>query len=176
MSALLKLLPFFILFLIPLAYAQDDLDSLQVMNVDEGSLYLPDYLNGIYIGMPLKDFKAIKDTSIPEIDAVDDSMYYEVTEDVNDEAIDSVFYKFDKEENGVNSEMPLYQVDLKFLQPDSEEEFCEKKFGETSKDYGQYDKEWIFTTGKDYVLIVKEKGSLVQIIATMPGTEWDPDR
>ena len=102
-----------------------------------------------------------------------DMWYYGVREDISDEGISEVTYKFDKEENGVNTERPLYQVNIVFLNADTENEFLQEKFGTPHKVKSPAQKEWAFKTNKNYSLIIKQTNNEVQIISTMPGTEGE---
>lgn len=156
--------------------AQDDPDTLRQITVEEPSQYLPDYLDNIYIGMPLADFENVKDTLSLDISENVSDMWFGITEELNEDGIDEIIYKFDKEENGINTERPLYQIDIKFLESDYEDDFVNQKFSQHWKNNETNDKEWIFKTDKDYRLIIKEIDDAVQIIATMAGTEWDPGR
>lgn len=162
--------------------AQEKSEFTRQITVEESSQYLPDYLDGIYIGMPLADFENVKDTLTLDISNNASDMWFGATEEVNQDGIDEVVYKFDKEEEGVNTERPLYQINIKFLEGDYEEEYISEKFrnynwDSYTKDFDNTDnEEWILKTNKDYLLIVKKTADTVQIIATMAGTEWDPGR
>jgi len=162
--------------------AQEESEFTRQITVEESSQYLPDYLDGIYIGMPLADFENIKDTLTLDISNNASDMWFGATEEVDQDGIDEVVYKFDKEEEGVNTERPLYQINIKFLEGDYEEEYISEKFrnynwDSYTKDFDNTDnEEWILKTNKDYLLIIKKTADTVQIIATMAGTEWDPGR
>lgn len=156
-------------------FAQDEPDTLRQITVEDPSQYLPDYMNNIFISMPLADFENTKDTLSLDISDNVSDMWFGITEEVNEDGIDKIIYKFDKEENGINTERPLYQIDIKFLESDSQNDYVNQKFGHHSKTNDTNDKEWIFKTDKDYRLIIKEIDDTVRIIATMAGTEWDPN-
>jgi hypothetical protein len=157
-------------------FAQNGLDSLVQINIDDPSQYLPNYIENIYIGMPLADFENVKDTTMLDLDDNDSNLWVQIHEDVNDEGIDEIVYKFDKEECGVNIERPLYQINIKYLVLDDEVDYINEKFGEPFIQNNPNSKEWLFRTNKDYLLIIKESDETVQIIATMAGTEWDPKK
>ena len=170
---------FFLLFFccyLPEAFSQDLDNEFLKIKVEESSRYLPDYLADVYIGMPLIDFENIKDTTLINIHEYSSPMWIEINESVVDNGIDEILYKFDKEEDGVNIEEPLYQINIKFLDQDDKSEYINQKFGEPFKHDEENRNEWIFRTNKDYMLIIKEYEDTVQIIATMAGTEWDTNK
>jgi hypothetical protein len=176
------LILFFVCFysgIAPVLFAQEDSDERHQIIIEEASQYLPDYLDNIYIGMPLADFENVKDTLTLDISEDVSELWFGAIEEVNDNGIDEISYKFDKEEDGVNIERPLYQINIKFLEADLEDDFINQKFrlysdGTNSDD--TKDEQWIFKTDKDYLLIIKKIDDTVQIIATMAGTEWDPGK
>lgn len=153
--------------------AQNEEDTSKVIDTDDPSQYLPAYLENVYMGMPLSDFSMIKDTLMMDVTDNVPDMWYGVREDVGDEGISEITYKFDKEENGVNMERPLYQVNIVFSNPDTENEFLQEKFGTPDKVKSPAQKEWTFKTNKNYSLIINQTNNEVQIISTMPGTEWE---
>lgn len=154
-------------------YSQNEVDSSKVIDIDDPSQYLPNYLENVYIGMPLSDFSIIKDTIMLDVSSNVPDMWYGVREEVTDDGISEVYYKFDKEEDGINIDRPLYQIDLIFSDSLSESEFLRDKFGVPQKDLGSSEYEWKFHTNKNYKLFVKQKGIEVQIFAAMPGTEYE---
>lgn len=154
-------------------HAQDEKNLVPKINVEESFRYLPEYLADIYIGMPLFDFEKIKDTSLVNISEYETPLWIEVNEQVTDNGVEEVLYKFDKEENGINPEKPLYQINIKFLDLDDQDDYVNNKLGEPFKHDEEDENEWIFRTDKDYLLIIKEFEDTIQIIATMAGTEWD---
>jgi hypothetical protein len=158
------------------SFAQDEEHSFPKIKVEESSQYLPEYLDNIYISMPLADFESIKDTSLVNISEYDTPMWIEVNERVTDNGIEEVLYKFDKEENGINPEKPLYQINIKFLDLDDQDDYVNDKLGEPFKHNEEDENEWIFRTDKDYLLIIKEFEDTIQIIATMAGTEWETSK
>jgi hypothetical protein len=154
-------------------FAQTQQDTLSEVNIDDPSGYLPDYLDNVHIGMPLADFENVKDTLSLDINATASDMWYGIREDVNDQGISEISYKFDKEENGINEDRPLYQINIVFLESDYENDFLTEKLGIPEKEMGQTENKWVFKTNKNYLLIVKKMDNEVQLITTMPGTEWD---
>lgn len=166
----------------PFVFSQEESEPRHQIVVEEPSQYLPEYLNNIYIGMSFADFENIKDTL--ELDISDNAadMWVGAVEEVNQDGIDEVIYKFDKEEDGVNIERPLYQINIKFAESDYEDDFVNEKFRHYNwENYindsdNSESEEWVLKTNKDYLLIIKKINDSVQIIATMAGTEWDPKR
>jgi len=164
---------YFLYGLTTLLYAQNEADTSKVIDIDDPTQYLPDYLENIYIGMTLADFGNVKDTLLMAVSNNVPDMWYGVREEVTEDGISEVYYKFDKEENGINIDRPLYQIDIIFSDPEVESEFLEEKFGNPQKAKDPTEYEWEFKTDKNYDLIVKQKNKEVQIISTMPGTEWE---
>jgi len=165
----------------PFVFSQDESEPRHQIVVEESSQYLPEYLNNVYIGMPLVDFENAKDTLELDISEGVSGLWFGAIEEVNQDGIDEVVYYFDKEEEGVNIDRPLYQINIKFLEADYEDDFVNDKFRHynwenyTKGSDNLDNEEWILKTNKDYLLIIKKIDDTVQIIATMAGTEWDPD-
>ncbi|HEX9252233.1 MAG TPA: hypothetical protein VF870_08320 [Ignavibacteriaceae bacterium] len=158
----------------PILFSQDEADNQEHRIVmEDPSQYLPDYLDNIYIGMPLADFENVKDTLTMDLSDNESALWYGIRETVNDQGISEITYKFDKEEDGVNAENPLYQINIVFLEPDYQNDYLQQKFNIAPKDLEPTNKEWEFSTDKNYLLIVRQNDNEVMIIATMPGTEWD---
>ena len=155
------------------SFSQDDSGLLKQISIDDPSKYLPDYLSNIYIGIPLADFKSVKDTLLLDMSRNISDMWFGAAEEVNKDGIDEIIYKFDKEENVVNSERPLYEINIKFLQSSYQNDYLNLKFGNAAVINISKNREWIFKTNKNYRLIIIARGDTVQIIATMAGTEWD---
>ncbi|MCW8813567.1 MAG: hypothetical protein OQK65_08560, partial [Chlorobium sp.] len=154
-------------------YAQNEVDSSKEIDINDQTQYLPDYLENVHIGMTLAEFGIVKDTLLMDVSNNAPDVWYGVREEVTDDGISEVYYKFDKEENGINIDRPLYQIDLIFSDSLSESEFLRDKFGVPQKDLGSSEYEWKFNTNKNYKLFVKQKGIEVQIFAAMPGTEYE---
>ncbi len=160
-------------------FAQEELEKPYRIIVEEPSQYLPDYLDNVYIGMPLADFENIKDTLELDISEDVSGLWFGALEEVEQDGIAEVIYKFDKEEAGVNAERPLYQINIIFSEADYEDDYVNEKFRHYNWENYTVDsdssdnEEWILKTNKDYFLIVKKIEDTVQIIATMSGTEWD---
>jgi hypothetical protein len=160
-----------------LGFAQKDSDSSYIkINVEDPSEYLPDYLDNVYFGMPLADFESIKDTSSLDISENISDMWVGVSEETDGESIGDIVYKFDKEENGINTERPLYQINIRYMNTDDEDSFLSEKFGDPQSTDSKGVENWMFKTDKDYSLIVNKKGNTVEIYVTMVGTEYEPIR
>ena len=154
-------------------YSQDEVDTSKVIDLNESSQYLPVYLENVYIGMTLAEFANVKDTLLLAVSNNVPDMWYGVREEVTEDGMSEVYYKFDKEENGINVDRPLYQIDIIFSDSLAENEFLQEKFGEPQKELGSSEYEWKFRTNMNYKLFVKQKDKEVQIFAAMPGTEWE---
>ena len=158
------------------AYTQNDVDSSKFINLEDPDLYLPDYLENVYIGMPLAEFEEIKDTTSDYISEKVYDMWFGINEIADDQSIENIVYKFDREEKGVNVERPLYQIEIKYLDTDDENNFLNDKFGDPLIIDSNGVETWEFSTNKDYKLIIKRKNGLVEIYAPMRGTEWDTNQ
>ena len=154
-------------------YSQGEADTSKVIYLNESSQYLPVYLENVYIGMTLAEFANVKDTLLLAVSHNIPDLWYGVREEVSDDIMSEVYYKFDKEENGINVDRPLYQIDIIFSDSLAENEFLRDKFGEPQKELGPLEFKWKFRTNMNYKLFVKQKDKEVQIFAAMPGTEWE---
>jgi hypothetical protein len=154
-------------------YSQEEVDTSKVIDLGESDQYLPVYLENVYIGMTLAEFANVKDTLLLSVSNNVPDMWYGVREEVNDDIISEVYYKFDKEENGINVDRPLYQINIIFSDSLSESEYLQDRFGTPQKELGPSVYEWKFKTDKKYKLFVKKDNGEVQIFAAMPGTEWE---
>ena len=154
-------------------YSQGEADTSKVIDLDDPAQYLPDYLQNVYIGMTLAEFGNVKDTLLLAVSHNIPDLWYGVREEVTDDIMSEVYYKFDKEENGVNVDRPLYQIDIIFSDTLAENEFLEDKFGAPQKELGPSEYEWKFRTDRNYKLFVKQNGKQVEIFAAMPGTEYE---
>lgn len=169
-------LPLMILLISFLGFAQQNVGSAHIIKIEDPLSYLPDYLENVYIGMPLAEFESIKDTSSMNMsrNTSDADMWVGVSEEVESENIGDVVYKFDKEENGVNTKRPLYQINIQFLSRDYEDSYLNDRFGDPQSTDSTGADTWTFKTDKGYMLVVKRENKTVEIHATMAGTEYDP--
>ncbi|MEJ2104558.1 MAG: hypothetical protein P8X47_08285 [Ignavibacteriaceae bacterium] len=154
-------------------YSQEEVEASNVIDLDDPTQYLPDYLQNIYIGMTLAEFGNVKDTLLLAVSNNVPDMWYGVREELADDGISEVYYKFDKEENGINVDRPLYEIDIIFSDSLSESEFLRDKFGEPQKTSEPAILEWKFNTDRKYKLFVKKDNKEVEIFAAMPGTEYE---
>ena len=164
---------YFICGLTSFLYSQGEADTSKVIDLDVPDQYLPVYLENVYIGMTLAEFGNVKDTLLLAVSNNVPDMWYGVREEVTDDGISEVYYKFDKEENGINVDRPLYQIDIIFSDTLAENEFLQEKFGEPQKVISPSENEWKFMTDKNYKLFVKRDNNQVEIFAAMPGTEYE---
>ena len=145
------------------------------INIDQPTDYLPEYLNGIYLGMPLAEFANIKDTLFLTTMKSDSLEWIGYKEDVNDDRINNIFYKFDSVPDSINDTLPLFEIIINFIHLEQADEFVESKFHEPLiKDIPTY-KQWILKTNKNFALIVKQYNNEVKLIGTIAGAEWDPN-
>lgn len=166
----------YLLFIITFSvYAQDNQHIVKI-DIDNPSEYLPEYLIDIYIGIPFNDFTNIKDTMFLQKLKSDSPECFAFKEDVNDNYIDYIIYKFDATPDSINNLLPLYQINILYTDEEELNRFVFQKFGnplfENSDDSSA---RWIMKTNKNFVLIVKKKNLEVKLIATIAGTEWDPN-
>ena len=154
-------------------YSQGEADTSKVIDLDDPAQYLPDYLQNVYIGMTLAEFGNVKDTLLLAVSHNIPDLWYGVREEVTDDIMSEVYYKFDKEENGINVDRPLYEIDIIFSDSLSESEFLRDKFGEQQKISEPAIFEWKFKTDRKYKLFVKKDNKEVEIFAAMPGTEYE---
>ena len=154
-------------------YSQGEADTSKMIDLDVPDQYLPVYLENVYIGMTLAEFGNVKDTLLLAVSNNVPDLWYGVREEVTDDGISEVYYKFDKEGNGINVDRPLYQIDIIFSDTLAENEFLEDKFGAPQKELGPSEYEWKFRTDRNYKLFVKQNGKQVEIFAAMPGTEYE---
>jgi hypothetical protein len=156
-----------------LLYSQSEPDTSRIIDLDIPSQYLPTYLQNIYIGMSFADFSNVKDTLLLAVSRNVPDIWYGVREEVTDDIVSEVYYKFDKEENGINLDRPLYEIDIIFSDRLSEKEFLRDKFGKPQKILGPAADEWKFKTDRNYKLFIKQDHREVQIFGAMPGTEYE---
>ncbi len=175
MKVALKIFLTLFLFLTSAFYTQDNQHIVKI-NIDNPSEYLPEYLIDIYIGMPFNDFTNIKDTMFLQKVKSDSPEWFAFREEVNDNYIDHIIYKFDATPDSINNLLPLYQINIFYTEEEELNRFVFKKFGdplfENSDDLSA---RWILKTNKNFVLIVKKENMKVKLIATIAGAEWDPN-
>lgn len=139
------------------------------INIDRSTDYLPEYLNGIYLGMPLTDFTKIKDTLFLKTFISNTSHWIGYREVVMDDQILDIFYKF----ASVSDSLPLFQITIKFINFELADSYVNSKFYVPPvKELSTY-KQWIMKTNKNFVLIVTQRNGKVKLTATIPGSEWD---
>lgn len=145
------------------------------INIDQPTDYLPEYLNGIYIGMPLADFAEVKDTLFLKTFISKPLQWIGYREEVIDDQIHDIFYKFDSVPDSINETEPLFQITIKFINLEQADRYVETKFHEPLvKEIPTY-KQWILKTNKNFVLIVTQRNDEVKLTGTIPGSEWDPN-
>ncbi|MGQ9846607.1 MAG: hypothetical protein ACUVQP_03770 [Bacteroidales bacterium] len=145
------------------------------IHIDNSTDYLPEYLNGIYLGMPLAEFANIKDTLFLTKIKLDSLEWIGYKEYVNDDGINNIFYKFDSVPDSTNDTMPLFEIIINFMDIEQADDFVTRKFHEPLiKDIPTF-KQWFLKTDKNFVLIVKQINNQVKLIGTIAGAEWDPN-
>ncbi len=143
------------------------------INMDNANEYLPEYLINLYLGMPFNDFINIKDTLFLTKVKTHSAEYIEFREDVNENYLDYIDYKFDATPDSLNMTMPLFQIDINFTELEEANKFVREKFGKPLFTDEFNHSQWIFKTNKNFVLIVKQNETMVKLIATIAGSEWD---
>jgi len=155
-------------------FAQDDKGSITI-NIDNPNDYLPDYLVNIYLGISYKDFLNIKDTLFLGKVNSDSPEWFGFREEVNDDYIDHIIYKFDKTPDSINNTLPLYQINIYFSEQEQADNFLANRFGPALIKNENLFSQWILRTNKNFVLIVKQINTEVKLIATIAGSDWDPN-
>ena len=163
----------FFLLLTPVI-AQDEQDIIRI-NIDNPYEYLPEYLNNIYLWISFNDFTNIKDTLYLGKVNSDSPEWFAYKEDVNDNYLDHIIYKFDATPDSINNTLPLYQINIFYTELEELNNFVTEKFGNPQIEYEDFSAQWILKTNKNFVLIVKKGNSEVKLIATIAGAEWDPN-
>lgn len=174
----MKILSFFFLscylILSTQLFAQDDSDIVKI-NIDNPNEYLPDYLNNIYLGISFQDFTNIKDTLFLEKVNSTSPEWFAYREDVNDNYLDHIIYKFDATPDSLNDTLPLFQINLYYTEIEQLNNFLNEKFGNPQIEYEDSSAQWILKTNKNFVLIVKKRNYEIKLIATIAGSDWDPN-
>lgn len=146
-----------------------------IINIDNPSDYLPEYLDNIYLGMPFKNFINIKDTLFLDKVKSNSPEWFAFKEDVNDNFINNIVYKFDATPDSINNLLPLFQININFSEQEVLDNFLNEKFGVSLIESDESTSQWILKTNKNFVLIVKRNYYEVKLIATIAGADWDPN-
>jgi hypothetical protein len=141
--------------------------------IENSTDYLPEYLNGIYIGMPLAEFADIKDTLFLTTMKSDSLEWIGYKEEVNDEQINNIFYKFDSVPDSINNTLPLLEIIINFMSLEQADNFVQSKFREPLIQDEENIKQWLLKTDKNFILIVKQNNTEIKLIGTIAGAEWD---
>ncbi|AFH47880.1 Hypothetical protein IALB_0168 [Ignavibacterium album JCM 16511] len=155
-------------------FAQDDSDIVKI-NIDNPNEYLPDYLINIYLGISFQDFINIKDTLFLGKVTSNSPEWFAYREDVNDNYLDHIIYKFDATPDSLNDSLPLFQINIFYTEQEELNNFVIEKFGNPQIEYEDSSAQWILKTNKNFVLIVKKRNNEVKLIATIAGSDWDPN-
>jgi hypothetical protein len=145
----------------------------KIINIDDPNDYLPDYLENIYLGISFNDFVNIKDTLFLKKVDYYSLEYFEFSEDVNDDYLDHIIYKFDANPDSLNKTVPLYQINFFYTEPEQLNNFVDVKFGNTLIEDENSFERWILKTNKSFVLIVNRRNNELELIATIAGAKWD---
>jgi hypothetical protein len=166
------LLNFFLLFtqVIP----HDD-QGVKKINIDNPYEYLPDYLNNIYLGISFNEFSNIRNKLFLKKINSNSPEWFAFQEDVNDNYIDHIIYKFDATTDTINDSLPLFQINIFYTEIEALNDFLSEKFGNPQIEYEESSAQWILKTNKNFVLIVKKINNEVKLIGTIAGAEWDPN-
>lgn len=155
--------------------AQDFENNNLKINIDDPSDYLPEYLNNIFLGISFQDFVNIKDTLFLKKINSNSPEWFAYREDVNDNYLDHIIYKFDATPDSLNDSLPLFQINIFYTDQEELNNFVIEKFGNPQIEYEDSYAQWILKTNKNFVLIVKKRNNEVKLIATIAGSEWDPN-
>lgn len=98
--------------------------------------YFPDILDGIHLGMTLKEFEKAKNVASMQIDLNDYVSY--INENVEDKKINHIVYQFDR-----NKE--LYEVMLDFKLEFDLHKYMLDRFGKPN-----HDQEWLLESSDNY--------------------------
>lgn len=160
-------------YFIPNILAQDLGNHHLKIIIENSTDYLPEYLNGIYIGMPLAEFADIKDTLFLTTMKSDSLEWIGYKEEVNDEQINNIFYKFDSVPDSINNTLPLFEIIINFMSLEQADNFVQSKFREPLIQDEENIKQWLLKTDKNFILIVKQNNTEIKLIGTIAGAEWD---
>ncbi len=149
--------------------------NIKKINIDNPYEYLPDYLDNIYLGISFNEFANIKDTLFLKKINSNSPEWFAFREDVNDNYIDHIIYKFDATPDTINDSLPLFQINIFYTEPEAMNNFLNDKFGNPQIEYEESSALWILKTNKNFVLIVKKINNEVKLIGTIAGAEWDPN-
>lgn len=144
----------------------------QIIKTDEPKSFMPDGTGDVKIGMGISDFQMIKDTTKMERDVNFAYSYIAFTETFTNNAVKTIYYKFDAPQNGKNIQRPLYELRFEFNEVAAADIYADSKFGGMYRSTDFAEKEWFLATDKDYWLLIRKTQNVITIAAMMNGTEW----
>lgn len=144
----------------------------QIIKTEEPKSFMPDGTGDIKIGMGISDFQLQKDTAKMVRDVNFAYSYIAFTETLSNNAVKSIYYKFDTPQNGKNNNRPLYELRFEFNDVATADIYADSKFGGMYRSTEFAEKEWFLATDKDYWLLIRKTQNIITIAAMMSGTEW----
>ncbi|MEZ5014630.1 MAG: hypothetical protein R2794_10095 [Chitinophagales bacterium] len=146
----------------------------QKIHMDNGKEYLPESIAQFTIGTSLADFQTKKDTATMYRNDLLYHMYIQFIDTAKSNGL-TVYYKFDTPSEGINTNRPLYEIDIEFPDAAAAEAFTASTYKFPGRPSEMAEKEWFFPTDKDYWLLIRLNGVHLMIAANMSGTEWGYD-
>lgn len=144
----------------------------QIIKTDDPKSFMPDGTGEIKIGMGISDFQLQKDTAKMVRDVNYAYAYIAFTETMTNNAVKTIYYKFDTPQNGINAKRPLYELRFEFNDVAGADVYADSKFGGMYRSTEFAEKEWFLATDKDYWLLIRKTQNIITIAAMMNGTEW----
>lgn len=144
----------------------------QIIKTEDPKMFMPDGTGDIKIGMGISDFQLQKDTSKMVRDVNFAYSFIAFTETLSNNAVKTIYYKFDAPQNGKNLNRPLYELKFEFNEVAAADSYANAKFGGMYRSTDFAEKEWFLATDKDYWLLIRKTQNVITIAAMMNGTEW----
>ncbi|MBK7037928.1 MAG: hypothetical protein IPH42_16715 [Bacteroidetes bacterium] len=144
----------------------------QIIKTEDPKMFMPDGTGDIKIGMGISDFQLQKDTSKMVRDVNFAYSFIAFTETLSNNAVKTIYYKFDTPQDGKNINRPLYELKFEFNDVAGADVYADAKFGGMYRSTDFAEKEWFLATDKDYWLLIRKTQNVITIAAMMNGTEW----
>lgn len=160
-----KILPFLLICLTLFTKAQ-------IVSIDEPNTYIPSELTGAKLGIGIAEFQTLNDTAKMARNSQNGYSYIQFKQSKPSANILSATYKFDTPQRGVNTNRPMYEIGIEFVDADAAEKFVTSTFTSQYRISAAAEKEWFLSTSKDYWILIRKTGNMVTIAAMMNGTEW----
>jgi len=128
---------------------------------------LPEYVQNVYLGMPLEDFEEERDIDKMIVEqGISFRIQYE--EIVDNELFHSIIYYFDAN----ISSQPLYEMIFIFQDGVDVESYTESFYGEPSITYHLPFDEWCWQSGEGFQILAWTFENKLVIVGAIKNTEW----